>query len=112
MLRELGWILEQEPGEAGEALGFGRARVVDTIDSVHIYLVPADDIDRDTIRYYTIDSEKGITVAVAWVKSMRQRQPVALMFNKTLYAWDVDKAKQYYNTVFPSVLEKLREKLV
>ena len=114
MLRELGWILEQEPGEAGEAFGFGfsRARVVDTISAVHIYMVDADDIDRSTIRYQSVDSEKGITLVVAFVKSTRQRQPVALIFDKTLYDWNIDKAKQYYNDVFPRVLEKLRDKLI
>jgi hypothetical protein len=109
MLRELGWILEEaEAGAAGEAFSFQRGKLVDTLDEVEIYLVPVDDIDKTTIRYYSVDAERGISLAVAWVKSRRERQVVALFFDKKLYDWTPEKARDYYANTFPSVLEKLR----
>ena len=105
MLRELGWIVEEEGG-AAESVG-GR-RVLDTFTQVEIQLVPPDDVDTSTIRYYTLDSERGISMAVAWVKSLRDRRPVALFFDKRLYAWDRDRARDYYANVFPTVLESGR----
>jgi hypothetical protein len=109
MLRELGWILEEESGNmAGEAFSFNRGKLVDTIDEVEIYLVPVDDIDKTTIRYYSVDAERGVSLAVAWVKSRRERQVVALFFDKKLYDWTPEKARDFYANTFPSVLEKLR----
>jgi hypothetical protein len=109
MLRELGWILEEaEAVAAGEAFSFQRGKLVDTLDEVEIYLVPVDDIDKTTIRYYSVDAERGISLAVAWVKSRRERQVVALFFDKKLYDWTPEKARDYYANTFPSVLEKLR----
>jgi hypothetical protein len=109
MLRELGWILEEaETVAAGEAFSFQRGKLVDTLDEVEIYLVPVDDIDKTTIRYYSVDAERGISLAVAWVKSRRERQVVALFFDKKLYDWTPEKARDYYANTFPSVLEKLR----
>jgi hypothetical protein len=109
MLRELGWILEEaEAVAAGEAFSFQRGKLVDTLDEVEIYLVPIDDIDKTTIRYYSVDAERGISLAVAWVKSRRERQVVALFFDKKLYDWTPEKARDYYANTFPSVLEKLR----
>jgi hypothetical protein len=109
MLRELGWILEEAEGETvGEAFSFQRGKLVDTIDEVEIYLVQVDDIDKTTIRYYSVDAERGVSLAVAWVKSRRERQVVALFFDKKLYDWTPEKARDYYANTFPSVLEKLR----
>jgi hypothetical protein len=109
MLRELGWILEEAEGETvGEAFSFQRGKLVDTLDEVEIYLVPVDDIDKTTIRYYSVDAERGVSLAVAWVKSRRERQVVALFFDKKLYDWTPERARDYYANTFPSVLEKLR----
>jgi hypothetical protein len=109
MLRELGWILEEVEAETvGEAFSFHRGKLVDTLDEVEIYLVPVDDIDKTTIRYYSVDAERGVSLAVAWVKSRRERQVVALFFDKKLYDWTPEKARDYYANTFPSVLEKLR----
>jgi hypothetical protein len=113
MLRELGWMLEEEPAKpTAESFVFptaqGRARVVDTLDEVEIYTADIDDIDKSTIRYYTIDSERGISIATAWVKSERTRRIVAIFFDKKLYDWTPEKARDYYLTTFPSVLEKLK----
>ena len=113
MLRELGWILQETPAEVGEALFLGRkGRIIDTLAAVHIYLVDVDDIDKPSLRYYTVDSERGIKVATAWVKSLRQRQIVMLIFDKTLYDWTPETARQYYATTFPQVLEKLGPQLI
>jgi hypothetical protein len=110
ILRELGWILEDEDGlgplKREEA--FGRGRIVDTLDEVEIYLVPVDDIDKTTIRYYSVDVEKGVSLAVAWVKSRRERMPVALFFDKKLYPWTVDKSRDFYQNIFPTILEKVK----
>ncbi len=113
MLRELGWMLEEEPAKpAAESFVFltpqGKARVVDTLHQVEIYTADIEDIDKSTIRYYTIDSEKGISIAAAWVKSERRRRIVAIFFDKKLYDWTPDKARDYYLTTFPSVIERLR----
>jgi hypothetical protein len=113
MLRELGWMLEEETAEPTlESFVFvtprGRARVVDTLHQVEIYTVEITDIDKSTIRYYTIDSEKGISIAAAWVRSERRRRIVAIFFDKKLYDWTPDKARDYYLGTFPSVIEKLR----
>jgi hypothetical protein len=113
MLRELGWMLEEESTEpVAESFVFvtprGRARVVDTLHQVEIYTADIDDIDRSTIRYYTIDSEKGISIAAAWVKSERRRRIVAVFFDKKLYPWTPETAKDYYLSTFPSVIEKLK----
>jgi hypothetical protein len=113
MLRELGWMLEEEPTTpAVESFVFyssqGRARVVDTLHQVEIYTADIEDIDKSTIRYYTIDAEKGISIAAAWVKSERRRRIVAIFFDKKLFDWTPEKAKDYYLSTFPSVIEKLR----
>ena len=102
ILRELGWILTDDGAEEA----FRSGRIVDTLHDVQIYLVPPDDIDRNTMRYYTIDSEKGIRLATALVKSLQRRQPVLLIFDKIVYKWDVAKAKQYYFDVFPTIYEQ------
>jgi hypothetical protein len=113
MLRELGWMLEEEPAKPSiESFVFyspqGRARVVDTLHQVEIYTADIDDIDKSTIRYYTIDADKGISIAAAWVKSERRRRIVAIFFDKKLYDWTPDKARDYYLSTFPAVIEKLR----
>jgi hypothetical protein len=113
MLRELGWMLEEDPEKpAAESFVIitprGRARVVDTLHQIEIYTAEIDDIDRSTIRYYTIDSEKGISIAAAWVRSERRRRVVAVFFDKKLYPWTPEAAKDYYLSTFPSVAEKLR----
>jgi hypothetical protein len=113
MLRELGWMLEEETAEPTlESLVFitprGRARVVDTLHQVEIYTAEIADIDKSTIRYYTIDSEKGISIAAAWVKSERRRRVVAVFFDKKLYDWTPNKARDYYLSTFPSVIERLK----
>ncbi|MEM4189578.1 MAG: hypothetical protein QW544_03575 [Candidatus Caldarchaeum sp.] len=101
MLRELGWILEAGVSEAFHG------RVVDTLADVQIYLVDPSDIDRTTLRYYPVDSEKGVTVVTAWVKSRQDRRPVLIIFNKSVYQWTKDRARAWYSDVFPTVLEKL-----
>jgi hypothetical protein len=113
MLRELGWMLEEEPEKPTlESFVFvtprGKARVVDTLHQVEIYTAEVGDIDKSTIRYYTIDSEKGISIAAAWVRSERRRRIVAIFFDKKLYDWTPDKARDYYLGTFPSVIERLR----
>ena len=113
MLRELGWMLEEEPAKpAAESFVFltpqGRARVVDTLHQVEIYTADIDDIDKSTIRYYSIDSEKGVSIATAWVKSERRRRIVAIFFDKKLYDWTPEKARDYYLGTFPSAIERLR----
>jgi hypothetical protein len=113
MLRELGWVLEEEPTESMlESFVFvtpqGKAKIVDTLHQVEIYTADIEDIDKSTIRYYTIDAEKGISIAAAWVKSERRRRIVAIFFDKKLYDWTPEKARDYYLTTFPSVIERLR----
>ena len=81
---------------------------MDTLHQVEIYTADIEDIDKSTIRYYTIDAEKGISIAAAWVKSERRRRIVAIFFDKKLFDWTPEKAKDYYLSTFPSVIEKLR----
>jgi len=81
---------------------------VDTLHQIEIYTAEIDDIDKSTIRYYTIDSEKGISIAAAWVRSERRRRVVAIFFDKKLYDWTPEKAKDYYLSTFPSVIERLK----
>lgn len=106
MLRDMGWPLESE-SDTEKVIEFYNAKVVDTIADVCIYLVEPSMIDIGTIRYYPVDAEKGVKMAVARVNDVRR--PVALLFDKTLYDWDVEKAKKFYNDVFPKILENFRE---
>ncbi|MEM4286943.1 MAG: hypothetical protein QXV68_02675 [Candidatus Caldarchaeum sp.] len=99
ILRELGWILEE--GESvGEAYG---GKVVDTISSVDIYLCDPSDIDRATVRYYSVDSEKGVYVVAAFLKSVRMRKIAAVVFDKRVYSWTVQTALVWYRESFPTV---------
>ena len=105
LLREAGWMIPTDT-EAEEA--FGRGRIVDGLKYVEIYLVQPDDVDRATVRYLTLDSMKGISLAVAYVKSTKDRRPVALFFDKGVYPWTPEKARDYYLDVFPTALSQLQ----
>ncbi|MEM4497304.1 MAG: hypothetical protein QW692_00575 [Nitrososphaerota archaeon] len=108
ILMDKGWPLESKGEEALEALR-PRYKWMDTLDEVICQLVDPSDIDYSTIRYWPIDSEKGIEIAVAWVRSSRARLPVAIFFSKRRYDWNVDKAKMWYEEAFPRVFwEKVR----
>jgi hypothetical protein len=85
-------------------------RWVDTHDYVYLYYVDPDLIDFATIRYVTLDSERGITMATANVKGDEPnvlRRPVFLSFDKRF--WRLETAQKWYDTVFPSYIMKMFE---
>jgi len=82
-------------------------RWVDTHDYVYLYYVDPNLIDLTTIRYNTLDSERGIVMAVADVKGDEpgiQRRPVFISFDKRF--WSLETAQRWYETVFPSFILK------
>jgi hypothetical protein len=83
---------------------------VDTHDYVYLYYVDPNLIDFATIRYLTLDSERGITMAVADVMGDEPnvlRRPVFLSFDKRF--WRLETAQRWYDTVFPSYIMKAFE---
>jgi hypothetical protein len=85
-------------------------RWVDTHDYVYLYYVDPNMIDFATIRYLTLDSERGITMAVADVMGDEPnvlRRPVFLSFDKRF--WRLETAQRWYDTVFPSYVMKAFE---
>jgi hypothetical protein len=85
-------------------------RWVDTHDYVYLYYVDPNLIDFATIRYLTLDSERGITMAVADVMGDEPnvlRRPVFLSFDKRF--WRLETAQRWYDTVFPGYVMKAFE---
>jgi len=110
MLRDLGWPLEPEPEqEEGEGVSEfwrparrPRTMWVDTPKYVILQLVDPQQIDLSTIRYYPLDSDNGVRLAVAWVTGTGRRWPVAIYFDKSKHDWTIDLAKQWYSDSFPA----------
>jgi len=110
MLADKGWPIQPEE-RAGEALR-PRQMWVDTPDYVYLMLVDPEDVDYSTIRYYSIDSEAGIRMAVAWIRSEQRRLPAFISFNKSARDWTVEKAKEWYRAAFPQAMLMALEKVV
>lgn len=82
-------------------------RWIETLDQIILQFVDPERVDTATIRYVTIDSERGIVLAVADVMGDEfglMRRPVALMFSRTNF--NLESAKRYYNAVFPKWIMK------
>jgi len=85
-------------------------RWLETHEYVYLYYVDPNIIDLATIRYVTLDSERGIVMAVADVKGDEPgiiRRPVFISFDKRF--WRLESAQKWYETVFPSFIMKAFE---
>lgn len=120
MLLQLGWIIEETPVDAPEGSSPETAqervtealypRWVDTLSHVILQFVDPESVDKATIRYVTIDSERDIVLAVADVQGDEHgilRRPVELRFGKARGGWTLDRAKYYYTHVFPALIYEL-----
>ena len=80
------------------------------VDEIVLLLKDPSDVDVKTIRYITINDEKGIRLTVARLKSdPSYRYIVKITFNKQKFAWTLDKAKQWYSQTFPRVWAQLQK---
>ena len=102
ILADKGWPLEVGEEEAEEALR-PRHKWADTPKQVILTLIDPADIDKSTIRYYPLDADLGVRMAVAWVKSDKRRLPVAIFFDKGKWDWNLDEARRWYRDAFPTV---------
>jgi hypothetical protein len=85
-------------------------RWVETHDQIYLYYVDPNQIDLSTIRYLSIDSERGIVLAAADVKGDEpgiMRRPVFISFEKRF--WTLQAAQRWYETVFPSFIMRAFE---
>jgi len=101
---------EPETPAQKEALLFSYPMWFEDVDEIVLLLKNPSDVDPKTIRYITINDEKGIRLTVARLKSdPSYRYIVKITFNKQKFAWTLDKAKQWYNQTFPHIWARLQK---
>ncbi|RLI03213.1 hypothetical protein DRO30_01425 [Candidatus Bathyarchaeota archaeon] len=105
-------VPEPEPPKFEEEIKeqFGwKPQWYDLTNEIVLQLINPSQIDRSTIRYQTIDADKGIRIQTAWVKGAGRRFVTQIRFDRAYFEWTLDKAKDWYKTNFPYIYEFIKQ---
>jgi len=110
-LAKLGFPIETKPKreEAREQVSTFKPQWFETPQDVYLQLQDPSEVDTTTIRWRTLDAERGIEVMTARLKGRAGRFVVQIYFNKAKYNWTLALAKRWYRENFPHIWEKIQE---